>query len=278
MRPPPAPRYSSLLRRPSRPLREGAGRGGPEVAAPPPRRAPSPLKTAHPASSVGRRGPRAPVFLRCLLANRSAAPEAGLGRRALSVAGPARQTRSPCGRQPCLGTVCSRPSPSLPPTASCPRTSSWPCWAPAGWARAVSTQGAARGRPGVGEEPELWAEGRGLERQEEPGSFRASHRSPLPARFPRCFPGASTPGLSPDLPPAGGGGLARQVDTCGHTSRKTRGRPPRPHLWLCRALQRGQYPLFCGPVPSPFPRDRPGFTVLSYLTDLTAFPIFAFQQ
>lgn len=256
----PAPRLSSAVTR----GRGGKGREGeePEAAAPSPR-APGPLKTARPDSPAGRRGPRAPGSPRSLLARGSAAAAAGLGRLAPSAAGRARPARSPCGRPPCLGTVCSRPSPSPPPTTSCPRTSSWPCWAPAAWARAVSAQGAARGRRRLGEETEPWAEGRRIERREEPGSFRAGPGSPLPARFPRGFPGASTPGLLPGSAPAGGEGLVRQVDTCSHTRHKIRGRPRRPHPWLCRAFQRGQYPLFCGPAPSPFPLERPGLTGLS---------------
>lgn len=49
--------------------------------------------------------------------------------------------RAPCGRPTCPGTFYWPPFPSPPQTTSCPRTSSWPYWAPAAWARAVSAAG-----------------------------------------------------------------------------------------------------------------------------------------
>lgn len=158
---------------PSAPLREGEE---PEAAptSPAPPRAPSPLKE------------------RAWTAARAAAVPA----QRCPCLGPC----APCGRPPCPGTFCSRPSPSPPRTTSCPRTSNWPCWAPAAWARAVSAPGTSQGWGRAG----LPAEGRSG-RREDPD---VSETVPASLR-----PPSRSPAASPQLPLRG----VRQVGTCWRT-------------------------------------------------------------
>lgn len=100
------------------PFQEGAGKRRRQRQPP---RSPSPLKSESLGCTAGRA-----TSLRCVSARiQPALLQRGLGTR-------------PCGHSPCLGTFCWRPSPSPPPTTSCPRTLSWRCWARVVWARAVS--------------------------------------------------------------------------------------------------------------------------------------------